>query len=154
MEITMNCDEYQRNFSKLMDNELNEADCAELFTHMGSCVACREFFRTSMQIQSAMNELSVPEPIGLGRPFSKQTSTSSKALPLISLYRTMHETKISLSFATAVVIVTMAGAIALSSFLMRSGRGANERAERVVYNYMLPTVYVEPEVILQQNASH
>ncbi|HTP13974.1 MAG TPA: zf-HC2 domain-containing protein, partial [Bacteroidota bacterium] len=61
----MNCDDYQRDFSRLMDNELGEEECASLFTHMGTCSTCREFFRTSMLIQSDLDTLSVPEPIGL-----------------------------------------------------------------------------------------
>jgi len=127
-----------------MDNELNEPDCAELFAHMGSCAECRAFFRTSMQIQSTMDELRVPELIGRREPVLICTSTVTKAPPFMSLYRTMRETKIPLSFAAAAVIVAMAGTIALSTFFLQSGRGTNQSTERIVYSYILPTVYVHP----------
>jgi hypothetical protein len=142
----MNCDDYQKNFSKLMDNELSEAYCATLFTHMGTCPICREFFRTSMQIQSALDEIRVPEPNGLAalRPFGAQVPVQARLAP--SLFQRLRETKISLSFAAAAVVLVMAGTLALSSLWMRPYEIKPQPAERIVYSFLLPPVNVEPPV--------
>jgi predicted anti-sigma-YlaC factor YlaD len=140
----MNCEQYQLNVSKLIDNELNEADSAGLFTHMGSCAACREFFRTLVRVQSMMDTLHVPEPIGLVNSFQTPGHPIAKTAPIMHLYRKVRETRIPVSVAAAAVIVAMAGTVALSSLFVHPAPPPGEGTERIVYSYLLPTVYVQP----------
>ncbi len=143
----MNCDDYQRNFSKLMDNELGEEECASLFTHMGACSTCREFFRTSMLIQSEFDELRVPEPGGLlGFKYSRRDETE-KVNRVLSFVRALRDTRIPLSLATAAIVVAMVGTIAVNTFWLRSSGQPVLPTERVVYSYLLSPVVVEPEPV-------
>jgi anti-sigma factor RsiW len=40
----MTCDDYQLNISRLTDGELADEQSAEVFLHLASCIACREFY--------------------------------------------------------------------------------------------------------------
>jgi predicted anti-sigma-YlaC factor YlaD len=42
----MNCVEYQRMISRLVDLEVKATASAELFDHLGKCADCRAFFET------------------------------------------------------------------------------------------------------------
>ena len=141
----MSCDDYQKNFSKLMDNELGESECAALFTHMGTCSDCREFFRTSMQIASELDELRVPEPISLSGFTYGQPRIPAKSHDFFSFIRTFRDTRIPLSFATAAIVITMAGTIAISSAWMKAPQNSPQTTEKVVYSYLLSPVYVEAQ---------
>lgn len=50
----MNCEEYQLQVSKLLDNALEKSKTPELFSHLGGCDRCREFFESTMHIRLAM----------------------------------------------------------------------------------------------------
>ena len=50
----MNCEEYQQLVSKLLDNALEKEKRAAVFSHLGICEKCREFFESAMQIRRAM----------------------------------------------------------------------------------------------------
>lgn len=154
MEASMNCDDYQRNFSKLMDNELGEEECAQLFTHLGICPACREFFRTSMQIQSALDELRVPEPPGLSRLPSLRQNNVIWTNPISSFIRRLSETRIPLSFATAILVFAMAGMFALSSLWIHSHLPSEKPKERDVFIHMLPAVDIQPQPVNQKRSHH
>jgi predicted anti-sigma-YlaC factor YlaD len=146
----MSCEYYQLNISKLLDNELTENESAELFNHMGSCGACREFFRKTIQIQSLMDELNVPEPLGLANPIMELAKEKLIIRPKISLYQKFREVRIPLSVAAAVVIIATAGTIALSSFYLRPSPMLSENTARTVYSYTLPTVYIQAPQKVQQ----
>ncbi len=148
----MSCDDYQKNFSKLMDNELGEAECASLFTHMGTCPQCREFFRTSMQIESEMDELRVPEPTGLSGFEYNQRPHPAKMRDFLSFVRAFRDARIPLSFATAAIVVAMAGTIAVSSAWFQRPQHDSTAGEKVVYSYLLSPVVVEPEAAIKPDA--
>jgi len=50
----MNCEEYQLQVSKLLDNALEKEKRADVFSHLGICERCREFFESTMHIRLAM----------------------------------------------------------------------------------------------------
>jgi predicted anti-sigma-YlaC factor YlaD len=147
----MSCDDYQKDFSKLMDNELGEEACALLFTHMGTCSTCREFFRTSMLIQSELDELRVPEPRGLSGFNFERAGKPARTRDFLSFVRKFRDTRIPLSFATAAIVVAMAGTIAVSSLWFQTSREPVQHSEKTVYSYLLSPVYVEAQPS-QQNA--
>ena len=50
----MSCDEYQQEISKLLDNMLDKKETPGVFTHLGGCEECRDFFSSTVRIQRAM----------------------------------------------------------------------------------------------------
>jgi predicted anti-sigma-YlaC factor YlaD len=54
MEQRMNCEEYQKQVSKLLDNALEKERMADVFNHLGICERCREFFESTMHLRQAM----------------------------------------------------------------------------------------------------
>jgi hypothetical protein len=140
----MNCDFYQQRVSAFMDDELNDNGASELFAHLGSCTACREFLRTTMQIDAAMNDIVVPDPIGLGDTGTMMPCTAPPKPSHLTRLRRIQEMKIPFSYAAAAVIAVMAGTFAFSSLSQRQGAGATGSGKRIVYSYVLPTVYVQP----------
>ena len=48
----MNHELFQQHISQLIDNELSESLEQDLFIHLGSCKECRNFLKTSWQMQS------------------------------------------------------------------------------------------------------
>ena len=50
----MSCEEYQQQVSKLLDNALEKGKTADVFSHLGICEKCREFFESTMYIRLAM----------------------------------------------------------------------------------------------------
>jgi predicted anti-sigma-YlaC factor YlaD len=50
----MNCEEYQQLVSKLLDNALEKENMADVFSHLGTCERCREFFGSTMHLRQAM----------------------------------------------------------------------------------------------------
>jgi predicted anti-sigma-YlaC factor YlaD len=139
----MNCEYYQLNISKLLDQELDEENSAVLFLHMGSCAECRSFFRVMLRIESAMEVLAVPEPVGLANPVMELAIQKPIIRHKISHFRKFRETRIPLSIAAVVVVFVTAGTIALSSFFMRPRPEINDNTARIVYSYALPTVYIQ-----------
>jgi predicted anti-sigma-YlaC factor YlaD len=139
----MSCEYYQKNISKLLDDELPENESAELFNHLGSCGICREFFRKTIRIQSLMDELNVPEPMGLSNPVTESAVHKSPIRNKILHYRKFREVRIPLSIAAAVVVFVTAGTIALSSFYMRHKPEISDNSARIVYSCTLPTVYIQ-----------
>jgi predicted anti-sigma-YlaC factor YlaD len=52
----MNCENYQRQISQLLDNELSRGDWSTLFAHLTTCNECRMFFESSMRLSATINE--------------------------------------------------------------------------------------------------
>jgi predicted anti-sigma-YlaC factor YlaD len=136
-----------------MDNELGEAESALLFTHMGMCSECRQFFQLSMQIESELDALRVPEPISLPPvlPDKQKIEVAKWSFP--SLMQRWGEKRIPLSFATAIVVFAMAGTFALSSLLIHPQSPITEIKERNVFIHMLPAEDVQPPAAANQKKS-
>ena len=50
----MNCEEYQQQVSKLLDNALERTKTPDVFNHLSTCEGCREFFDSTMRIRRAI----------------------------------------------------------------------------------------------------
>jgi predicted anti-sigma-YlaC factor YlaD len=53
--MTMNCESHQLMISKLSDGELPPEECALIFTHLGICASCREFYAQLQRLQRALS---------------------------------------------------------------------------------------------------
>ena len=140
----MNCEDYQKSFSALLDNELSETECSGLFTHMGTCQECREFFRISMKIQSELNEWRIPEPARLSHNKFIQHERSTNVRDVLPVVRWFQETRISASLATAAIILAMAGTFVCGSLWGSRSKTSAPHKEQFVYSYLLSPVEVQP----------
>ncbi len=123
----MNCEEYQPQVSKLLDNALEKGATADLFSHLGECDACRVFFGTSMRLRQAMQSappMQVPESVDgevLGFAASRPGDVSSVALPAVGLRN--HTTPISIRTVALAVLVLVIGCMMFSTTLSVDTRG-------------------------------
>jgi predicted anti-sigma-YlaC factor YlaD len=56
----MNCAEYERIISKLVDLEVKATTSGELFEHLGTCARCREFFDLVMKVNAELDNIGTP----------------------------------------------------------------------------------------------
>lgn len=50
----MSCEEFGLRVSKLLDNALENDLLSDVFTHLGLCERCREFYKSTMEIRRAL----------------------------------------------------------------------------------------------------
>ena len=58
----MNCDQYQENLDRFLDDELEEALLSQLQAHLPSCNACAEVLRRKKDLRQALKSMPFPPP--------------------------------------------------------------------------------------------
>lgn len=59
----MNCEDYQRRTSALVDGELDHDNAAPVFAHLASCEACRTFFHDLLALNASIDHaVGLPVP--------------------------------------------------------------------------------------------
>ena len=58
----MNCDQYQENLDRFLDDELEEALLSQLQAHLPSCNACAEVLRRKKDLRQALKSMPLPPP--------------------------------------------------------------------------------------------
>lgn len=59
----MKCEHYQMQIGQVLDHELSEKESPDLFAHLSICLACRDFFRVSLQVGAElMNAETISAP--------------------------------------------------------------------------------------------
>ncbi len=152
----MNHLQYQEQISQLVDNELAEGKSRALFAHLSTCKECRQFLQDGMRLRTGLMTRTLEVPSRVDRNLRQNLAaemTAAKPTKLVFVRR-FRETRIPLSFATAALILMMAGTYALSSFLIRSEAISEPPQERDVYIHMLPAVDVAPHSMNQKTLHH
>ena len=114
----MNHESYQQQVSQLVDDELDESLEQDLFVHLGSCIECRDFLKSSWQIQSDIHSR---KPEGLAVSKVDRVALRSRWLedksPVV-FHTVQNPTRLSFrTFALAFLVVIL-GCLMLSSTVM------------------------------------
>ena len=56
LEFKMKCNDYQMSIHDFLENELKKGDQKLLFSHLGECEECREYFSSAAQLNSTIVE--------------------------------------------------------------------------------------------------
>jgi anti-sigma factor RsiW len=127
----MNCEEYQQQVSKLLDSALEKTKSPELFSHLGVCEECREFFTATMRIRAAMLSappLSIPAQMETGhRLLESEQSRTVNSVPPAAFASTPGSLQARLSRFRAAVVV---GLLVLISGLCWTEAVRNQPTER------------------------
>ena len=132
----MNCEEYQQQVSRLLDNALGKEKMADLFRHLGECEECRVFFGTSMQLRQAMRSavpMQVPESVDgevLGFAASRQSAVSDAAPQPFGLSN--HTSRISIRTVALAVLVLVIGCVMFSTTISIDTQGASPSAFQTI----------------------
>ena len=57
----MNCEEYQKHISELIDNELREDCDAGVYRHLAECSTCRSFHYSALRLKEAVHTMLLTE---------------------------------------------------------------------------------------------
>ncbi len=74
----MNCEEYQLQVSKLLDNALEKSKAPEVFSHLGGCDRCREFFDSTLHIRSMLRST---KPLPMTETMDRKVLELAKSHP-------------------------------------------------------------------------
>jgi hypothetical protein len=140
----MNHEQYQQLASQFIDHELGPESEQELFLHLGTCTECRDFLKASWQLQvdifakkpKAATVLGVSKTKDVERIFLAQPKRVTRVLALI------WRKKIPMPVTAALVVIVLAGSIALSALWIRPQEKAVETRPEVVYVPRLPAIQV------------
>lgn len=114
----MNCDDYQRMISKLIDREIRHAESAAVFGHLAECALCRNFYHDLQALNSSLDRLADAVPEGMVREFRRPSVPSMMRpqtlwaqriplrLPVLALLVCVVLASVFMSFSTETVYVT------------------------------------------------
>ena len=132
----MTCHTFESDISKLLDNELPEDRQGATFSHLTSCVSCREFFHTSRFVRRHLEDMpAYPEKLDQIVLHAPGDRTVRK--PIFS-----RRILVPLPAAAAVLLV-----LALSIFFtVDAYDDVRSVTENVIYVPTLPEVQVEATI--------
>ncbi len=68
----MTCNDFQEQISTYIDSELEPAGESTLFSHLGTCAACRGFLKDAVQLRADLqSQAAVAQPAALDRRVSR-----------------------------------------------------------------------------------
>jgi hypothetical protein len=140
----MNHEQYQQLASQFIDHELGPESEQELFLHLGTCTECRDFLKASWQLQvdifakkpKGASVFSMSKTRGVATVSRVQRNRVTSVLALV------WRKKIPIPVTAALVVIVLAGSIALSALWIRPQEKAVETRPEVVYVPRLPAIQV------------
>ncbi len=133
----MTCTDAQLLINRLLDGEIHDADAATLFTHLSGCPVCRQFYRDSLKVQSAMRVLA-------GR--SMADSHGGIRNPQLAIRNSPRPAWISqvavFAAALALVVIGVLGTLAVTRF-----NAEREQTDAVRVMWVLPEREITPSSI-------
>jgi predicted anti-sigma-YlaC factor YlaD len=129
----MECQDYQRLVSKMHDGELSSDETAEVFLHLSTCGACREFYSSLRVLDGALNRIADHLPSGrAARPLAIPTPAESDR---------WWNRQVAMRVPVFALLLC---AIALSLFALLPG-GPLSRDPEAIYVTKLPTIVVDAQ---------
>jgi anti-sigma factor RsiW len=118
----MNHERYFEFINLYVDNQLGDTESAELFAHLGTCEACREFMKMTMQVRSHIASQELAEvPLTLDRRVLASVKREAAAVrEKKSWFAPIWFTRISIPLPTAasVIFLAIVGSLLFSPLLL------------------------------------
>ncbi len=128
----MTCTDAQLLINRLLDGEILDTEAATLFTHLSGCLDCRQFYRDTLKVQSAMRALA-----NVSRETGPQEIRNSSRSPWISQVAII-------AAALALVVIGVLGTLAVTRFNMD-----REETGAVRVMWVLPEREITPSSVHQ-----
>jgi anti-sigma factor RsiW len=140
----MNHEQYQELASQFIDHELGPESEQELFLHLGTCTECRDFLKASWQLQADIFATKPKGASAFSMSKTRDVATVSRAQRnrVTSVFALIWRKKIPIPVTAALVVIVLAGSIALSALWIRPQEKAVETRPEVVYVPRLPAIQV------------
>jgi hypothetical protein len=108
----MNHEHYEQLVSQFMDKELDSRSEQELFLHLSTCEACRDFLRASWQLQADILQ---------GKPRREIETESSPAVPARARVYPLWITRISIPLpaAASIIFLLIIGSLLFSPMILQ-----------------------------------
>jgi anti-sigma factor RsiW len=116
----MTHEHYQQNISLHIDNELNDKELAELFSHLAGCADCRMFLKATMHVHAAVvTEEPAEVPLSLNRRVLTSVMTKSVRAQRRAWYAPVWFTRISIPLpaAASILFLIIVGSLLFSPIL-------------------------------------
>ncbi len=150
----MNCEQYQENVSQFIDGELESVNEANLFKHLSTCDACREFIKETMSLRSellSMEAATVPEPL-YRKILTNSIASSSIIRPMSHRFGWMKRDRmISLRAVGFALVITVLASVVFTSLWYRLNVASQET---IIYVSTLPTVEVRGYIPSSSNVTN
>jgi predicted anti-sigma-YlaC factor YlaD len=106
----MNCDEYRRMASELIDNELDEASRTLLESHLSACPTCRQWHRAATLAGEDLRAFGTTKPPAwLAAAVKERIRSQQEAKPWLLFPRWLQAPVVALFILIAVGIGTVTG---------------------------------------------
>jgi anti-sigma factor RsiW len=140
----MNHERYQELASQFVDHELGPESEQELFQHLGTCTECREFLKAAWQLQADIFATKAKETLALTVSGAKAAEVVPKVQPeqVRNMIASIWRKKVPFPVTVALLVIVLAGGVALSSLWIRPPEKAAETSPEVVYVPRLPAIQV------------
>jgi hypothetical protein len=143
----MDCEIYQENISRYIDNELDRAGEDDLFRHLASCEFCRVFIKDAMNLRSDLlsnKPVAVPEALNQ-RIIAEINSAPQKTHPIDLISNLLGENRIfSLRIIKLAVVLSVLVNVIFSILLFNS---VVKKNQSIVCRFPLPEVEIVGYVI-------
>jgi anti-sigma factor RsiW len=126
----MNHERYFEFINLYIDNQLGDRESAELFAHLGTCEACREFMRTMMQVRSHIASQELAEvPLTLDRRVLASVRGEAAAVrEKKRWFEPVWFTRISIPLpaAASIILLVIVGSLLFSPLLLHEEKPRQE----------------------------
>jgi len=151
----MTCEAWQKLGSLFIDGELSDSQSGELFSHLSSCIHCRQFMHSAVQIRIAvMRSPTLAVPPTLDERVSKIRLRPTPArVPLRIKARHFWNQRFLVpvpAVLSAGMMLLVAIAISIAS-LTKSPRENQEAMTKTAYMVTLPAVEVQGSYPIDKN---
>jgi len=126
---------FQELISGHVDNELSDAESAELFAHLASCDACRKFLRTTLSIRSQIaNEKLAEVPDSLDSRVLGGSMPTQPAKTPVEWLAPIWWTRISIPLpaAASLAFLILVGTLLFSPVIFPDQRPPQEVSQEVI----------------------
>ena len=131
----MGCTVWEEQISALVDGELGDQESKALFSHLGGCPACRDFYRRIVLMREEVHSAAAAVPV------QANLTKDKNSLPSPSRLRPDRWASFRISRATAIAAVFLIMVLGGTTAALVLERGHTEA--RVVFVVGLPTIEVE-----------
>jgi anti-sigma factor RsiW len=147
----MNCVQYEEQISAYIDHELDDAQTAALFEHLGVCSSCRTFLTITLQLRSTLSAHTTTVPAtlderidSLGRvgPLRQRSAMAHRAA---AWWR--HRLAVPAPAFALLVLMLLGGAAAIIGLTQAHPPQIPSQTSSVVYIMSLSPIEVEAQRI-------
>jgi|WetSurMetagenome_2_1015567.scaffolds.fasta_scaffold189458_2 anti-sigma factor RsiW len=154
----MNCEWYEEQISALIDHEVDDAQSAEIFSHLGTCPSCRSFLASTQRLRTILANHADTVPATLDARIRSISRMKVFGGVASILHRRMawwkHQVAIPAPAFALLLLMLLMSAASVFGLLRKSSLHSEAQTPSVVYIMSLSPIEVEAQRITEPPHIH